>query len=715
MNQATIGYERAIKKQANPSMHNTRVIGIFAHIDAGKTTTSEAVLYFTGRIHRIGSVDDGNTTLDWMEQERARGITITAAATTCYWHSCRINLIDTPGHIDFTAEVMRSMRVIDGAVIVLCGVGGVETQTETVWRYTQEADRQGQPLPRLIFINKLDRDSADFDFVLEQIRERLASNTVVLQIPIGCGESFQGVIDLLERRALVWHYDAEEPVEKPVPDNLAERVERLRSRLVDTICETDEALLAQRIEGREPGIAELREGLRQATITGKLVPVLCGSAKRRVGIHPLLDAIVRYLPAPDNRPVVSGTNLAGDVQLTREANPDGPFCAAAFKIVTDPHVGHLAWVRVFSGRLKVGEAVFNPRTGEQERVGRIYQIHANRREHVGQAQAGDVVALVGVKTTVTGDTLCHPEHPILLEPFHFPEPVISAALTPPSDEERDRLHLCVTKLCEEDPTLVLSFDPETGEQILSGMGELHLEIAVDRLRSEYGISARVSPFQIAYRETVQGRAEATGSYRKQSGGHGHFAVVRMRVEPLNTNDGIVFLNRANPVELPEGYARAAEAGAREALALGVAAGYPLTDLRVTILGGRYHEIDSNTLDFRIAGSMAVRQAVQLAGVVLLEPVMQADIHIDEDYLRGVMADFLRRRGSVDDLIIRGTMRSLRGEVPLAAARGYASALRNMTQGRGTFTLELRRYAVVPERIAEEIIAQRVEDGKVHAR
>ncbi|RPJ50314.1 MAG: elongation factor G, partial [Chloroflexi bacterium] len=486
-------------------------------------------------------------------------------------------------------------------------------------------------------------------------------------------------------------------------------------RLVDAICETDEALFAQRIEGREPEIDMLRAALRRATLSGLLVPVLCGSAKRRIGLQPLLDAIVDYLPAPADRPAPRGTDLDGAEKTLTGSGPDVYFCASAFKIVTDPHVGHLAWVRVFSGRLDVGDTVLNPRTGEQERIGRIYQIHANRREHVGRAQAGDVVALVGVKSAVTGDTLCNPKHPILLEPVHFPEPVISVALTPPTDEERDRLHLSAARLCEEDPTLQISFDPETGEQLLSGMGELHLEIAVDRLRSEYGISARVSPLQIAYRETAQRKGEATGSYRKQSGGHGHFAQVRLRVEPLKRSEGILFVNRANPVELPESYVRAAEAGAREALARGILAGYPVTDLRVTILGGRYHEIDSNSLDFRIAGSMAIRQALQQAGLFLLEPVMQADIHSSEDYLSGVLADFLRRRGQVDDLDIYGKMRRLRGEVPLSEARGYASALRNMTQGRGTFTLEFRRYDLVPEELAEEIIRERVEAGKINVR
>ncbi len=754
-------------------LENVRVIGVYAHIDAGKTTTSEAILYLTGRIHRAGSVDEGSTQLDWMEQERKRGITITAAATTCSWKGCQIHLIDTPGHIDFTAEVVRSMRVIDGAVIVLCGVGGVETQTETVWRHADE-----KHLSRLIFVNKLDREFADFERVVAEVKERLTSEVVALQMPIytedresslnvkdrgdpgsaqdsnqhvkqartstGNGatvgmdsqdpgsvpgrpsENGQGrprligVVDLLGNRALAWDGDGEEPVVMPIPAGLAVRVAEAREALLDAICETDEALLSQRLEGIEPALPALMVALRCATIAGRLTPVLCGSAKNCIGIQPLLDAIAGFLPSPLDMPVVVGHVPGGSQTAGRSAHPGEPFCATAFKIVTDPHVGRLAWVRVFSGMRQVGDLLYNPRTGEQERVGRIYAIHANHREHVGQMQAGDVVALVGAKSAITGDTLCDPAQPLLLESFRFPEPVISVALAPgeengPLEQGRDRLQACAARLCEEDPTLLLSFDAETGEQILSGMGELHLEIAVDRLRSEYSLIARASPFRIAYRESVRHKSEATGVYRKQSGGHGHFAMVRLRVEPLERGAGIIFCNTASPVEVPEGFVRATESGAREALDRGVLAGYPLTDLRVTLLGGRFHEVDSNSLDFRIAGSMALRQAARQAGPVLLEPIMQADIQVDEERLGTVLADFGRRRGAVAELGLRGIGRFIRGEVPLAEARGYATVLRSMTHGRGTFTLEFRQYAPVPERLKEQIVEERAAQGKLAVR
>lgn len=689
------------------SIENIRVIGIYAHIDAGKTTTSEAILYQTGRIHRVGRVDDGNTQLDWMEQERARGITITAAATSCYWRGCRLNLIDTPGHIDFTAEVVRSIRVIDGAVIVLCGVGGVETQTETVWRHADQ-----QALPRLLFVNKLDREGADFAQVMADVRERLSPNAMPLQIPIGCGTQFSGIVDLLERRALVWRAGSDEAAVGPVPLALQPGAAAARAALVDAICETDDALLAEHIEGREPGLPALRLALRRATISGKLLPVLCGSAKERIGIQPLLDAIVAYLPSPAEAPPVIGAIPGSQESSTRSPGQADPLCASAFKIVSDPHVGHLSWVRIFSGELETGNTVYNPRTGRQERVARIYRLHANRREHVGRTRAGDVVALVGLKSAVTGDTLCDPAHPISLESFRFPEPVIAVALAPACEEERDRLHQAVLRLSEEDPTLLASFDAETGEQILAGMGELHMEIAVDRLRSEFGLVAQASDLQVAYRETVRHRAEATGSYRKQTGGHGHFAVARLRVEPLPRGHGIIFESVAPPLEVSAGYVRAVEAGMREALEKGVLAGYPLTDLRVTLLGGKFHEVDSNSLDFRIAGSMAVRQAVQQAKPVLLEPVMQASINVDEAYLGAVMADLGRRRGKVTGVHVRGKMRVINGEAPLAEARGYATDLRNMTQGRGSFTLEFSRYELVPERLSAGIAARRQDEGKI---
>jgi elongation factor G len=691
-----------MNKQRDTPVKRVRIIGIFAHIDAGKTTTSEAILYHTGRIHRVGSVDEGSTQLDWMEQERARGITITAAATTCHWRGHRINLIDTPGHIDFTAEVVRSIRIIDGAVIVLCGVGGVETQTETVWMH---ADRQN--LPRIIFVNKLDRSVADFERVLGDVRERLTPHAVPLQLPIGRGDAFTGVVDLISRRALMWRDETDDPVVEAVPSAMEAQVDSVRASLLDAICETDDALLEQRLEGDEPDAAAFRAALRRATISGKLIPVVCGSARRRIGTHSLLDAVGDYLPAPVDVPPVIGTlpNSAGEV-IERPADPTAPLCAAAFKIVADPHVGHLTWVRVFSGHLKTGQRVYNPRTEAEERVSRIYLMHANRREQIKCMAAGDVVALVGTKSAVTGDTLCDPAHPIALETFSFPEPVIAVALTPASDQERDRLRRGVDRLCAEDPTLVVSFDPETGEQMLAGMGELHLEIVVDRLRTEFGIMPRVSLPQVSYRETIRHTAEATGVYKKQTGGHGHFASVRLRVEPLPRGEGIVFESVAPASELPGQFVHPTESGVRQTLEKGIIAGYPVTDVRVTLLGGKFHEVDSAPMDFRIAGSMAVRQAVRQARPTLLEPIMCADVNVGGEYLGAVVADISRRRGNVSGMSVRGSMRNVTGEVPLAEARGYATDLRSLTQGRGTFTLEFQRYDLVPDAIAGPIIKER---------
>lgn len=697
------------KKEA--PIEKVRIIGIFAHVDAGKTTTSEAILYYTGRVHRVGSIDEGSTQLDWMEQERERGITIMSAATACHWHGHRINLIDTPGHIDFTAEVVRSIRVIDGAVIVLCGVGGVEPQTESVWMH---ADREN--LPRVIFINKLDRLGADFGRVLDEVRERLTPNAVPLQLPIGREGEFTGVVDLFSQQALIWRDGADDPDVEPVPPAMQAQVAAARQSLVDAICETDDALLEQRLEGLEPDGLALEAALRRATITGQLVPVLCGASRNRIGVQPLLDAIVAYLPAPvDMRPVLGAVPGSTEEIVERPDDPAAPLCAAAFKIVTDPHVGHLTWVRVFSGHLRVGETVYNPRADVEERVGRIYRMHANRREQVDHMAASDVVALVGVKSAITGDTLCDPAHPIVLETFKFPEPVIAVALTPTSTEDREKLRQAVTRLCTEDPTLINRFDPETGEETLAGMGELHLEIAVDRLRREFGIVPLVSPPQVSYRETIRKAIETTGTYKKQTGGHGHFAEIHLRVEPLEPGEGIIFENEAPPADLPTDFVRPTELGVRDALEKGVIAGYPVTGVRVTLLGGRFHEVDSASMDFHIAGSMGVRQAVRRASPALLEPVMRIDVNVAEEYLGSVVADVGRRRGSVSAMHVRGSMRNVDGEVPLAEARGYATDLRSLTQGRGTFTLEFRRYDVVPDGIAEEIIKQRRADGKISER
>jgi len=700
-----------MSKKKEAPIENVRIIGIFAHVDAGKTTTSEAILYYTGRTHRLGSVDAGSTQLDWMEQERERGITITAAATACHWHDHRINLIDTPGHIDFTAEVVRSIRVIDGAVVILCGVGGVEPQTEAVWMH---ANREN--LPRVLFINKLDRVGADFQRVLAEVHERFTPHAVPLQLPIGSEGMFTGVVDLLSQQALVWPSGGDDPAVEPIPASMRSQVAAAREKLLDAICETDEALLDRRLEGGEPDVATLQAALRRATLVGKLVPVFCGASRNRIGVQPLLDAIIAYLPAPVDMPSTLGV-VPGDEEniIERPDDPSAPLCAAAFKIVTDPHVGHLTWVRVFSGTLRTGEVVYNPRADVRERVGRIYRMHGNKREQVGHMAASDVVALVGVKSAITGDTLCDPEHPILLETFKFPEPVITVALTPSSVEEREKLSLAVERLCAEDPTLISRFDSETGELTLSGMGELHLEVAVDRLRREFGITPQASPPQVSYRETIRRTTETVGRYKKQSGGRGHFAEVELRVEPLERGEGVIFENEAPASELPRDFIRPTEMGVRGALGKGVIAGYSVTDVRVTLLSGRFHEVDSASMDFEIAGSMAVRQAVRQAYPALLEPVMSIDMNVGEEYLGAIVGDLSRRRGVVKEMRVRGNVRNVEGEVPLAETFGYATDLRSMTSGRGTFTLEFRSYDLVPDSLAAEVIKRRKEEGKIRKR
>jgi len=702
------------KKKESP-IEKVRIIGIFAHVDAGKTTTSEAILYYTGRIHRAGNIDDGNTQLDFMQQERERGITIMSAATACHWQGHRINIIDTPGHIDFTAEVVRSIRVIDGAVIILCGVGGVEPQTEAVWLH---ADRE--QLPRLIFVNKLDRVGSDFQQVLGEVRERLTPNAVPLELPIGSENNFNGVVDLLTQQALIWKAGEDEPTISPIPAEIVEEVTAAREALIDTICETDEALLEQRLEDIEPEGDALRAALRRATIAGQIIPVLCGASRNRIGVQPLLDAIVAYLPAPvDMAPILGHNPLNEEEIIERPDAPESPFCASAFKIVHDPHVGHLTWVRVFSGQLDTGEPLYNPRTGTSERVGRIYRMHGNHREQVSHMEASDVVALVGVKSATTGDTLCDPDHPIVLETFKFPAPVIAVALAPRSTQEREKLHQAVRRLCDEDPTLIQHVDPETGELTLAGMGELHLDVTVDRLRTEFGIMPQVSPPQVSYRETVQKAAQITLTYKKQSGGHGHFAEIVLGIEPLAEDEGegesVVFVNAAPPADLPRDFWRPTELGVRRALEQGVIAGFAVNNVKVTLLDGRIHEVDSASMDFEIAGGMGARRVVRAAAPTLLEPIMRITINVPEEYVGPVVADIGRRRGLVNAMRVRGNFRSIDGEAPLAEARGYATDLRSMTQGRGTFTLEFKRYAVVPDAIAEEIIKERQAAGKVAER
>ncbi|MEA3375198.1 MAG: elongation factor G [Chloroflexota bacterium] len=692
-------------------LDRVRIIGIFAHVDAGKTTTSEAFLYYTGRIHRAGEIDTGSTQLDWMEQERERGITIMAAATAFHWNRHRINLIDTPGHIDFTAEVVRSMRVIDGGIVLLCGVGGVEPQTETVWMH---ANRDN--LPRVLFINKLDRRGSSFLRVLGEARERLTRRAIPVQLPIGEEATFRGAVDLLEQRALVWHNGDEDPTIEPVPADMEDQVAGARARLVEAICETDDALLERWLEGEELDVTTLKAALRRAVIDNDLVPVLCGASREHIGIQPLLDAIVDYLPAPtDLKPILGTVPGNGEEIIERPDDPHAPFCAAAFKIVTDPHVGHLTWVRVFSGQMGVGDRVYNPRTEEMERVGRIYYLHGDKREQVDRMEASDVVALVGPQSAVTGDTLCDPEQPIVLETFEFPDPVIKVALEPQSNEQREKLRQAVRRLAAEDPTLEHGYDPETSEETLAGMGELHLEIAVDRLQREFGLTPQISPPEVAYRETIRRATETITTYKKQTGGHGHFAEVELRVEPLERGEGVVFENEASAADIPTDFVRPVELGVRGALEKGIIAGYPVTDVKVTLLDGKIHDVDSAAMDFEIAGSIATQRAVRQASPALLEPVMEIDINIDEEYVGSVVADIGRRRGSVNAMRVRGEMRNIDGTVPLAEARGYATDLRSLTQGRGTFTLEFDHYDIVPDDIAEEIIERRKEEGKLRQR
>ena len=702
------------KKKEAP-IEDVRIIGIFAHVDAGKTTTSESILYYTGRIHRAGNIDDGDTQMDFLQQERERGITIMSAATACHWRGNRINIIDTPGHIDFTAEVVRSIRVIDSAVIILCGVGGVEPQTEAVWLHANR-----ERLSRLIFVNKLDRIGADFYRVMDEIHERLTPNALPLELPIGTEGDFNGVVDLITERASTWR-DGDDDLEiGPVPADMAAQVTTARDVLIDAICETDDVLLEKRLEGEELDVATLQAALRKAVIASDIVPVLCGTSRNRIGVQPLLDAIVDYLPAPVDMPPILGHDPRKENEVIERADAfDVPFCASAFKIVTDPHVGHLTWVRVFSGRMNAGDLVYNPRTDSTERVGRIYRMHANRREQVDNMAASDVVALVGVKSASTGDTLCDPEHPIVLEAIKFPTPVIAVALTPPSSKDREKLHQAVSRLCDEDPTLIQHFDAETGELTLSGMGELHLDVSVDRLRTEFGIVPQVSPPQVSYRETVGKRGEVTTTYKRQSGGHGHYAEIVLGIERLEEGEGegetVVFVHDAPPADLPREFWRPTELGVRRALEQGVIAGYPVEGIKVSLLGGRIHEVDSAAMDFEIAGGMGARQVVHAASPALLEPIMRIDINVAEEYVGSVVADIGRRRGIVNAMRVRGHLRNVDGEVPLAEARGYATDLRSMTQGRGTFTLEFKRYAVVPDNIAEEVIKERKAAGKIPVR
>ncbi len=681
-------------------LERVRNIGIIAHIDAGKTTTTERILFYTGRTHRMGTVDEGTTVTDWMVQERERGITITAAAVTCFWRDHQINIIDTPGHIDFTAEVQRSLRVLDGGVVVFDAVAGVEPQSETVWR---QARSFGVPL--IAFINKMDKLGADFAHATETIRERLGANPVMLQWPIGRELSFRGAVDLLEMRAVTWVDElGREPVIEPIPPELAHEVQELRERVLEQIVETDDDLMARYLEGEEIPAADLRRALRRATIAGTLVPVLCGSALRNKGVQPLLDAIVDYLPSPLDIPPVEGENPRTGEPETRPADVNAPLAALAFKVASDPYVGRLVYVRVYSGKLKVGSSVYNPGKGQTERIGKLLRMFARDREEIAELTAGDIGGVVGLKATFTGDTLCPPTAPIVLEPIVFPEPVVFVAIEPKTQADQEQLHQALRRLAEEDPTFVVRTDENTGQTILAGMGELHLEILVDRLVREFRVEGRVGRPRVAYRETVTARAEAEAVFDRPISGSLQYARVRLAVEPLPSGGGFRFQDPSRGKLLLPPFVKAVEEGCSEAMESGVLAGYPLVDVQVTLLDGTWDAETSTELAFKVAGSIAFKRAVEEAKPVLLEPVMRTEVVVPEASLGEVIGDLNSRGAAIEGMEQRpGGVRAVRAMVPLARMFGYATDVRSLTQGRGTFTMEFHHYAPVDKEQMEAIL------------
>jgi elongation factor G len=675
-----------------------------AHIDAGKTTTTERVLYYTGITYKIGEVHEGTATMDWMVQEQERGITITSAATTCFWRDHRINIIDTPGHVDFTIEVERSLRVLDGAVAVFCSVGGVEPQSETVWR---QADKYR--VPRIAFINKMDRVGADFFRGVSMIRDRLKANAVPLQLPIGAEEHFRGIIDLVGMKAFVWdeeslgaRYRTEE-----IPADLLETAEQYRGSLLEAVADTDEVLLEKYLEGREISEDELRDAIRVATVTLKIVPVLCGSAFKNKGVQPLLDAVVDYLPAPTDIPPVDGTNpVTGEVE-SRPASDDAPFSALAFKIMTDPFVGSLTFLRVYSGVLESGSYVFNSTKGKKERVGRLLKMHANKREEIKEVHAGDIAAAVGLRDSTTGDTLCEETRPIVLEAIEFPEPVISIAIEPKTKADQEKLGVSLQKLATEDPSFRVTTDRETGQTLISGMGELHLEIIVDRLLREFKVDASVGKPQVAYKETVRRAATHETKFVRQTGGRGQYGHVVLRVEPRAPGAGFEFVDQIKGGVVPREYIPAVERGVRDATGAGPLAGYPIVDVKATLLDGSYHEVDSSEMAFKIAGSMAFKDAARKADAVLLEPVMAVEVVVPEEFMGDVIGDLSSRRGKIQGMDARGGAQVIAAQVPLAQMFGYATDLRSKTQGRATYTMQFSHYEPVPQLISEEITAKAV--------
>lgn len=689
-------------------IERTRNIGIIAHIDAGKTTTTERILFYTGISHKIGDIDEGTTVMDWMEQERERGITITSAATNVFWYPSdlpktqenkyRINIIDTPGHVDFTVEVERSLRVLDGAVMIFEAVAGVEAQSETVWH---QADKYN--VPRICFINKMDRLGADFDFALNSIYERLTNNAVALQIPIGAEDNYKGVIDLFEMKALYFEGEkGERVIKKEIPAELKERVQQERYKTVEKIAETDDLLLEKFLAGKEITTSELKKALRRATINGKLIPVLCGASYRNIGVQPILDAVIDYLPSPEDLKKIQGINPDNGQTEERLLKDEEKFCALVFKIQTDPFVGQLTFFRVYSGILKTGDFVLNTTTGKSERIGRIVRMHANKREEISEVYSGEIAAFVGMKTATTGDTLCDVNNLIMLEKPTFPEPVVSLKIEPKTKADSEKLSESLKKLSEEDPTFKIKFDEETGDTIISGMGELHLEILVDRLFREFKVSATVGQPKVAYKETILQAAEAQGTFIRQSGGRGQYGDVFLKVEPLKEKD-FLFENKIRGGAIPNEYIPAVKKGVEEAMAKGVLAGYPMINIKVVVFDGSYHEVDSSELAFKIAGSIAFQEACKKAKVVLLEPIMRIEVVAPAQYLGDVVADLNSRRAKILEMTDRMMAKVVRAHVPLAQMFGYTTQLRSLTQGRGSSVMEFDHYEQVPESITRTIL------------
>ncbi len=683
------------------TLKNTRNIGIMAHIDAGKTTTSERILFYTGRVHKLGETHEGSATMDWMDQEQERGITITSAATTAQWKGNRINIIDTPGHVDFTVEVERSLRVLDGSVAVFCAKGGVEPQSETVWR---QADKYH--VPRLVYINKMDIMGADFLNVVDMIRDRLSANPVPLQLPIGKEDTFQGIVDLVNMKAIIYTDDlGTHSEESEIPDDLQELAQDYRTKLLESIAETDEELMVKYLEGEELTIEEINRGIRKATISLDIVPVVCGSSYKNKGVQPLLDAVVEYLPSPLDVPAITGKKPNTDEEMVRNSSDEESFSALAFKIATDPYVGKLAFFRVYSGVLKTGSYVYNAVKGKRERIGRILLMHANHREEVQEVYAGDIAAAVGLKDTTTGDTLCAEEDPIILESMVFPEPVIQVAIEPKTKAGQEKMSVALVKLAEEDPTFRTYTDQETGQTIIAGMGELHLDIIVDRMLREFKVEANVGKPQVAYRETIRKAVRSEGRFVRQSGGHGQYGHVWLEVEPMEPGAGYEFVSKIVGGVVPREYIQPVNNGIQEALESGVLGGYPVVDVRATLVDGSYHDVDSSEMAFKIAGSMAIKEAMRKGDPALLEPVMKVEVTVPEDYMGDVIGDINSRRGRVEGMTARAGAQVIDSIIPLAEMFGYATDLRSRTQGRGVYNMELSHYEEVPRNIMEKLITK----------